>query len=98
MRQWVPMSRENALALALEALAWIVADNAERPRFMDEAGLQPIDLHHGARDPAFLEAVLDYLLQQDVRVRAFAMAGGHPPTAVAEARAVLAGPAARHWT
>ncbi len=92
------MSRENALALALEALAWIVGDEAERPRFMAEAGLDPADLHQGAQEAAFLEGVLDFVLQHDARVHGFAAASGHPPMAVAEARAVLAGPGATHWT
>ena len=92
------MSRENAQALALEALSWVLGNEDLCQHFMAEAGLQPADLRQGADDPAFLEGVLDFVMQQDLRVRDFSSASGHPPMAVAEARARLAGPGAMHWT
>jgi hypothetical protein len=49
-------------------------------------------------DPEFLGFVLDFVLGSDAAVLDFAAHAGLRPDEPALARAVLAGPAAAHWT
>jgi len=92
------MSRENALTLALQVLAWLAASDELLPVFLGASGAAPADLAARAVDEEFLAAVLDFLLLDDAWVIAFCAAGGHAPEDPARAQAVLAGPAGAHWT
>ncbi|MEY3534262.1 MAG: hypothetical protein RI979_2286, partial [Pseudomonadota bacterium] len=51
-----------------------------------------------ARDPVFLAALVDYLLETDDRVLACTKDLGLPPTALGEARHGLPGGRDPHWT
>jgi hypothetical protein len=55
-------------------------------------------LAHLARDPVFLAALVDYLLETDDRVLACTTDLGLPPTALGEARQGLPGGRDPHWT
>lgn len=92
------MTQDQAEVLALQALAHLVAEPELLGAFMAATGADPAALRAGARDPGFLGAVLDFLLQDDARVLAFASAAGVAPTLPALARAALPGGQAWHWT
>ena len=92
------MQRNFAETLAIQALGWIAARDDLFEAFLAASGAAVTDLRAGAADPAFLAAVLDFLLQSDEVVLAFAADVGVAPEAAMQAAAVLAGPAARHWT
>ncbi|MFN3824171.1 MAG: DUF3572 domain-containing protein [Pseudorhodobacter sp.] len=93
------MSRqETAETLALEALAWIAAQDDLLGTFLGATGAAMSDLARDARDPLFLGAVLDFLLMDDAWIIGFCDATGHARTAPAEARAHLPGGAQMHWT
>jgi hypothetical protein len=92
------MSPDQAETLALQALAHLAGDPDLLGAFLGATGADLAGLRAGARDPAFLGAVLDFLLQEDARVLAFAAAAGVPPTLPAQARAALPGGHAWHWT
>jgi Protein of unknown function (DUF3572) len=90
--------REAAEVLALEALGWLVADEALLPQFLDASGVSPGELRSRAGEPDMLLAVLDFLMGDDARIIGFSTATGRVPAATAAALAALSGGADRHWT
>ena len=92
------LSRENAETLALEALAWLLANDELLPVFMGATGASADDLRAGADDPAFLGSVLDFLMMDDAWVVAFCDGAGVPYDRPMAARAVLPGGEQVHWT
>ena len=85
------MKRENAETIALQALAWLAADEDEMNAFMGQTGLDQAALRAGAGDAAFLGGVLDYILAEETRLMAFAEDAGLKPDVPARARAALPG-------
>lgn len=92
------MKQDSAETLALQALGWLAADPEMLQGFLAMTGASPADIAGLAGEASFLGAVLDYLLAEDARVIAFCDAEGLPYTAPLEARQILAGGAAWHWT
>lgn len=92
------MSPDSAQVVALQALAWIAADEDRLAGFMAMTGAGPADLRARAADADFLGAVLDFLLTDDAWVIGFCDAHGLPYATPQSARAVLPGGAAFHWT
>lgn len=92
------MTREQAETVALQALGHIASDDALMGAFLMATGADITDLRRRAAEPAFLGAVLDFLLQEDARVLDFAEGAGLAPTVPATARAALPGGEAWHWT
>ncbi|MFV0490895.1 MAG: DUF3572 domain-containing protein [Pseudorhodobacter sp.] len=90
--------QESAEILALKALGWLAADDELLPVFLGSSGAAQEDLARGAQDPAFLGAVLDFLLLDDDWIVAFCDSAGLPYEAPASARAALPGGAQTHWT
>jgi hypothetical protein len=91
-------AQEAAEALALRVLIWTLGDDDRRGAFMTATGAAPADLAAGARDPAFLGAVLDFLLSDEDRVKTFCTDETLPFDAPLRARAVLPGGDVPHWT
>ncbi len=92
------MNAEAAETLALEALGWLAAQDDLFPAFLGATGASVEDVRGAADDPAFLGGVLDFLLQDDAWISAFAAASGRPPTELVAARQMLPGGEAVHWT
>lgn len=92
------MQQETAETLALQALAHLVGDDDLLAAFLALSGAGMDEMRQRAAEPAFLGAVLDFILQEDARVLALAAATGVPPLAIAEARAALPGGRQIHWT
>jgi hypothetical protein len=93
------MSRqESAELLALRALAWLAGNEELLAVFMGSTGLAPEDLARQAAEPEFLGSVLDFLLMDDAWIVAFCDATGVRYDAPMQARAVLPGGEATHWT
>ncbi|MEM6759355.1 MAG: DUF3572 domain-containing protein [Pseudomonadota bacterium] len=94
----MPMSQESAEVVALQALGWIAGNEELLPVFLGATGASEADVRSGATDPAFLGAVLDFLLMDDAWIKdmcdAHALAYDLPMTA----RAALPGGDAVHWT
>src|SRR5271165_28654 len=65
--------------LAVEALAFIAADEGRLERFLAVTGLGPHNLRRAAADPAFLVSVLDYLASDERLLVAFAAGSGRRP-------------------
>lgn len=92
------MKQDQAEAIALQALGHIAAQDELFAQFLAATGASAADLRARATDPAFLGAVLDFLLQEDRLVLDFAAASGLAPTVPAQARAALPGGQVWHWT
>lgn len=93
------MSRQDsAEMLALQALTWLAGNEDLLPVFMSASGLSPDDLARGARDPAFLGSVLDFLLMDDAWIVAFCDAQGLRYDMPMQARQALPGGEAINWT
>ena len=90
--------QEAAEALALRALVWMLDDDDRRSAFLSSTGAAPADLAAGAVDPAFLGAVLDFLLADEARVIAFCTDENLAFDRPMRARAALPGGDLPHWT
>jgi Protein of unknown function (DUF3572) len=93
------MSRpESAEITALQALGWLVSQPDLLGAFLNASGAGQGDLAGLARDPVFLAALVDFLLEDDARIMACADALGLPYPALRDARAGLPGGLDPHWT
>lgn len=92
------MQRETAETLALRALGWLAGNEDLLPVFLGATGADMADIRAGAADPAFLGAVLDFVLMDDAWVLGFAEAAAVPPQSVQQARAALPGGDEVNWT
>lgn len=89
---------EQAQAMALQALGFLLADAELLGGFMAQAGLSPDDLRQRAADPDLLAAVLDFLLADDGLVIGFAASLNIRPETVLAARQALPGGDTPFWT
>ena len=83
--------RDEAESLAVSALSFLAAEPERLAGFLTLTGLGPETVRQAARDPAFLPAVLDYLMANEAVLLAFAAEHGLDPAAIVAARKVLAG-------
>lgn len=90
--------RVSAEVLALQAVSWLATDSDLLGAFLNETGAEPGSLAAGVKQPAFLAAVLDFILAQDQRVLDCAAALETSPQKVTEARAFLPGGDVPNWT
>ena len=81
--------RDEAEALAFRAVAFIVADDEQLSRFGQLTGCGAEDLRQRLAEPAFLGAVLDFILGDEPTTIAFAAAAGCAPETLAGLRALL---------
>lgn len=89
------MPDTNADALALQALAWTLADEDRAQRLIDTTGLYPDDLRARIDEPAVLGAALGFLENHEPDLLACAADLGVAPEALVAARAALDG--GRDW-
>ncbi|SFP78487.1 DUF3572 family protein [Sphingomonas rubra] len=85
------MPDTNADALALQALAWTLADEDRAQRLIDTTGLFPDDLRARLDEPAVLGAALGFLENHEPDLVACAADLGVPPEALVAARRALDG-------
>jgi hypothetical protein len=74
-----PPAHDAAVTMALEALAFILSDEALRQRFVDLSGVSADDLRHGLGEDPVLGAILGFL-------------AGHEPDLIACAAALDVSP------
>jgi hypothetical protein len=73
-------------------LAFLAADAERLDRFLALSGLGPHNLRRAAADPAFLTAVLDYIVGDERLLVAFAAEQKLRPAEIVRARDALGGP------
>jgi hypothetical protein len=91
------MNQDEAMIVALKAFAHIASDGDLLDRFMMISGADADAMCEGARDPAFMAGVLDFLLGNDAVVTAFCEGAEIAPETPMRARAALPG-AAPEWS
>ncbi|WP_299624133.1 DUF3572 domain-containing protein [uncultured Tateyamaria sp.] len=92
------MSQESAEVVGLKALAWMASNEELLPVFLGSTGASEADLRSGASDPAFLGALLDFIMMDDIWVTGFCDAQGLGYDQPMMARMSLPGGGQVHWT
>ena len=82
---------ETSQTIALKALGYLAADEDLLEPFLGSTGLVVGDLRAGATDSAFLAGVLDYLMQNEALLLAFAASEELAPETIVRARQRLPG-------
>lgn len=82
-------SPTDPVALALQALGWVLSDSARADRLLALTGMTPEELRGGLADPGVLGAVLDFLCNHEADLVAAASALDIAPEALAAAREKL---------
>lgn len=82
-------TNHDPAALALQALAWTLAEPTRATRLLDTTGLTPDDLRTRAGDPAVLSAVLGFLEAYEPDLIACADGLGVAPAAIVAAHGAL---------
>jgi hypothetical protein len=81
--------REEAEALAVNALAFVASDPELLPRFLAITGIEAGSIRQAAREPGFLAGVLQFILAHEPTLMRFAEETGTPPAAVGKALRAL---------
>jgi Protein of unknown function (DUF3572) len=84
-----PLSADDAATLGLRALAWIVGDEAQGPRFLTLTGLDAGTLRSRAADPALLAEAIAFLGAHEPSLVACAAALDVQPSRLIEAQGLL---------
>lgn len=92
------IGRDSAETTALRAFTWLMAQPDLLGLFLNATGAAQNDLPMMVRDPVFLGAVFDFLMEDDARVIGFCDEAGLPYTIVMEARMQLPGGQLPNWT
>ena len=81
-----------AETLAIQALSFLAQEPARLGRFLAESGLGPETIRSAAKDPSFLVAVLDFILNDERLIDDFCSAQDLQPRQLIAAREALGGP------
>lgn len=94
------MQKTNAQAeiVAIKALDWLVGNEELLMTFMGSSGAGIDDLKTGAKDPAFLGSILDFILMDDTWVQEFCDAINLPYDQPYIVRQSLPGGDIPNWT
>ncbi|WP_245293310.1 DUF3572 domain-containing protein [Mongoliimonas terrestris] len=83
------MSREGAEAIAISGLQFLVENPDALGRFLALTGIGPGDIRAAAQEPGFLTGVLEFYLEDESLLLAFAASQSIRPMMIAAARLVL---------
>lgn len=92
------MSQESAEVVGLKALSWMAGNDELLPVFLGATGASEADVRAGLTDPAFLGALLDFIMMDDIWVTAFCDREGLSYDQPMIARMSLPGGGQVHWT
>jgi hypothetical protein len=85
-------AEDAATETAIVALGFIAADSERLQRFLALSGLGPQNLRQAAAEPAFLRAVLEYIVGDEKLLVDFSRERGASTEDIVRAGAILAGP------
>jgi hypothetical protein len=83
------MDRAGAESLAVEALGFLSGSPERLVRFLETTGMRPDTLRAAAQAPGFLAGLMDYVVQDEALLLAFAEEAGVKPEGVMQARHLL---------
>lgn len=92
------MKQEQAETIALEVLTLIASDEDQLGALCGQTGTNINNLKTGAGDPAFLGAVIDFLLEDDTRLIDICQTLELPPEKMMSVRHALPGATSGIWT
>lgn len=81
--------REQAEALAVEALAFVANDAELLPRFLAVTGIEASSVRRAAAEPGFLAGVLQFILAHEPTLMRFCEQTGTPPASIGKALRAL---------
>jgi hypothetical protein len=84
-------TRETAETLAVQALSFIAEEPQSLNRFLDTSGISAAQIRTAATEPGFLAGVLEYMLSDEILLRAFTGQAGIDPAELARAASALGG-------
>jgi hypothetical protein len=87
------LTREGAEEIAIKGLQFLAGEPEALGRFLALSGIGPQDLRAAAAEPGFLAGVLEFFLEDESLLLAFAAGAAIRPTMIAAARHALAGAA-----
>jgi hypothetical protein len=90
-RKSATLTREDAEALALRAVAWLAGNEDLFLRFVSLSGMSVDHVRAGLTDPGMLGAVLDFMLSDEPTLLAFVTAHDLAPDLPGRARRLLPG-------
>ena len=85
------VSLENANEVALDAIAFLLADEDRLLQFLSFTGADPGQLRERLNDKEFHASILDYLLQNELLLISFASEIQVTPETISRARIAIAG-------
>jgi hypothetical protein len=85
------LDSEAAEAIAIRGLQFLAGEPEALGRFLALTGIGPADLRVAAQEPGFLGGVLEFFLEDEALLLAFATHAGLRPTMLAAARFALIG-------
>jgi hypothetical protein len=85
------IAREDAEALAIQALSFLASEPERLGRFLAVTGIGPESIRAAAATPGFLEGILEYLIANEALLLEFTAERGVDPSLVVKARDVLPG-------
>jgi hypothetical protein len=84
------LTREQAEALAIQALTFIGGDAERLGRFLAITGVGPAEIRMAASQPGFLGSVREYMASDERLIAAFAAENNLDPAYIDRGRLVLA--------
>jgi hypothetical protein len=91
-------TQETAETLGLQALSWLAGNEELLLVFQGSSGVSVDNFREGARDPAFLGSVLDFIMMDDAWVVQCCDAIGVNYNSLMQARQALPGGEQVNWT
>ncbi len=85
------LTRDDAEEIAVKGLAFLAGEPEALGRFLALSGIGPADLRRAAAEPGFLAGVLEFFLEDEALLLAFATHANLRPTMVAAARFAIVG-------
>jgi len=86
-----PLSKDDAEALALQVLAFLLADSTQSSRFLALTGIMPDDLRNVANSRELQSATFEYILSDEGLLLSFCQEAGFDPALMGPAHHLLAG-------
>jgi len=83
--------------IALAALSFILEEDALRDRFLSLSGMSPEDLKAGLENKDFLASILEFLIQHEPDLLAFAEHQNEKPELIVQAWRKLGGGMGQEW-
>ncbi|MBY0561231.1 MAG: DUF3572 domain-containing protein [Hyphomicrobium sp.] len=87
-----PMTKDDAESLALQVLAFLLADPNQTSRFLSLTGLSPDDLRGVASSSELQAAMFEYILSDEGLLLSFCQEAGIDPAIMGPAHQLLTGP------